>query len=157
MKDIKQILIEKLHINKDVKVIGFTDEDLRKDYNEVWGALTKSEKKVIADKYGVTDIRIKPIQIAILDKLRENRFEKSEFTEDDIYDFFKYEITGSVYNKLKVYLDQEPKEFIEYLLEYYNKICNKYINVPPSMLSIAHKYNIKCLKNITRYLDETYR
>ena len=157
MKDIKQILIEKLHINKDVKVIGFTDEDLRKDYETVRWAYTKKEKMDIGDKYGVTDIRIRPIQIAILDKLRENRNNKKYFTEEDLHDFFKYDIACSVYNKLKVYLDKESKEFIEYLLEYYNKIYKKYINKHPSTLSIAQKYNIKCLKNITRYLDETYR
>ena len=73
MKTIDFYIQEKLVIKNDSSIRKFTDEELEKDYYKVWSATTKKEKEVIANKYGITEIRIRPIQIGILDLLRKNR------------------------------------------------------------------------------------
>ena len=71
MKNLDTYITEKILINKDTKISHeFTPEVMRNDYNRVWGATTKKEKKEFADKYACDDIRIRPIQLAILAKLR---------------------------------------------------------------------------------------
>ena len=48
MINLYNYIIEKLVINKNVgKVNKFTDEELESDYNTVYHAITKNEKKVI--------------------------------------------------------------------------------------------------------------
>ena len=78
MKNLKDIISEKLIINKNlnIKEKEFTDEELRNDYNEVSGAYTKAEKEPFKDKYGVNSNKIRDIQLVILDHLRENRQKK---------------------------------------------------------------------------------
>ena len=94
MINLYNYIIEKLVINKNIgKVNKFTDEELESDYNTVWHAITKNEKKVIADKYGVNIYKIRDIQIEILNILRENRKNKKEFTPNDSQNFFRYDIS----------------------------------------------------------------
>jgi hypothetical protein len=151
MKNINNFIQEKLIINKDTEVINeLTPEVMRDDYNSVWGATTKKRKKEFADKYACDDIRIRPIQIAILDKLRELRFDKDEYDTNDRSDFFKYDIT-QVYNKLKVWLDKEPIEFVQYLSDVYAKLTSK---INPFRCSIADKRKLDFAKGFKRYLDE---
>lgn len=151
MKNINNFIQEKLIINKDTEVIHeLTPEVMRDDYNSVWGATTKKRKKEFADKYACDDIRIRPIQIAILDKLRELRFDKDEYDTNDRSDFFKYDIP-QVYNKLKVWLDKEPIEFVQYLSDVYAKLTSK---INPFRCSIADKRKLDFAKGFKRYLDE---
>lgn len=151
MKKLIKYIQEKLIINKDTEVIHeLTPEEMRNDYEECFVALTKKEKKEIADKYGCDDIRIRPIQIAILDKLRELRFDKDEYDGKDRLDFLRYDIP-QVYNKLKVWLDKEPIEFVQHLSDVYNKLTSK---INPYRCSIADKRKLDLAKGFKRYLDE---
>ena len=50
MKNLKDIILERLHITKDTKVNQYTDEELHNDWNEVRFAYTKAEKQAIANK-----------------------------------------------------------------------------------------------------------
>lgn len=151
MKKLIKYIQEKLIINKDTEVIHeLTPEVMRNDYNEVWGATSKKEKKEIADKYACDDIRIRPIQIAILDKLRELRFDKDEYDTDDRLDFFRYDIP-QVYNRLKIWLDKEPIEFVQYLSYVYTKLTSK---INPFRCSIADKRKLDLAKGFKRYLNE---
>ena len=89
MKDLKDIISEKLIINKNlnIKEKEFTDEELRNDYNEVSGAYTKAEKEPFKDKYGVNSNKFRDIQLVILDHLRENRKKKKDLKIDDLRDY----------------------------------------------------------------------
>ena len=151
MKAINNYIIEKLIINKDSKLKSFSDEELEKDYQAVWGSTTKAEKKVIADKYNCKDIRIRPIQIAILDKFRENRFDKKEFVLEDIHHFWRYE-PSETYDKFKLYLEKEPENFIVYMYEQYVEKCKPILN--RYYKSYADKRQIKIKDLLKRYLDE---
>ena len=151
MNNLNNYIQEKLKINSQTKIIsGFTDEELKNDYSEISGAYLKSQKEPLALKYGVTSIKIRDIQLAILDQLRENRKKKKEFTMEDVRYFIKYDMPDS-YNRYKVYLDQESKEFVEYILEYY-KNRGKNISPYPGRQSIADKYVLKKIENIQKYL-----
>ncbi len=150
MKSINNYLSEAL-IKKDTVLKGyqkFTDEELRYDYNTITYATTKAEKLPIAQKYGVKTIRIKNIQIAILEKLRENRHNKKEFTNDDIKDFFRLDIPER-YERMKEYLDKEPIEFIEYLLKYLEGQAKR-IRYP--YLSYSDKALVNRISKIKNYL-----
>ena len=160
MKDLKILITEKLYhqqvdeklvFNKHTREKQISDEELEKDYQEVDTAYTKAEKKVIADKYNCKDIRIRPIQIAILDKFRENRFNKKEFALEDIHHFWRYD-PSEAYDKFKLYLEKEPEDFLLYFYNYYVEKCkpllNKYYKSP------SDKRLIKIKNNLKKYLDE---
>ena len=142
---------EKLVITKDTKEKQISDEELEKDYQAVWGSTTKAEKKLIGDKYGCTDYRMKPIMQVILDKFRENRFNKKEFTKEDIKHFWRYDM-GDSYDKLKPYLKQEPEAFIVYMYNIYHEKCKPILNT--YYRSYADKRLIKIKDNLKKYLDE---
>lgn len=175
MKDLKKIIYENLYhqvdeklyhqqvdekmvITKDTKEKQISDEELENDYQTVRNAFTKSEKKGIADKYGCTDYRIKPIMDIILDKFRENRQYKKEFTPDDIKHFFRYD-PPETYDKFKKFLEQEPDVFIVYFYEYYeekinnNKMIKKY-RYSPNLLSYADRRTLKIFDNLKKYIKE---
>ena len=155
MKSINSYIQEAL-IKKDTVLKGtgsqiFTDDELRADYNEITYAITKAEKLAIAQKYGVTNIRKKDIQAVILEKLRENRHNKKEFTNDDIRDFFRIDIPEK-YEKMKEYLDKEPIEFIEFLLKYLENQA-KNIKNPWPYLSYSDRVLINRISKIKRYIE----
>ena len=156
---IKESLIdEKLKINSNTGTYDFTDEEMVNDYNEVHFAYTKAEKKAIADKYGITDLRIRPIEIAILDLLRENRKKKKEFTKEDITNFFRYDIPDT-YNKFAKYLDEEPIEFVEFMKQTQENIIDKNPRIKkyryyPQALSYADRHQLKMYDNFVKYLQE---
>ena len=153
MKNLKDIISEKLIINKNIKVKEkeFTDEELRNDYNEVSGAYTKTEKETFKDKYGVNSNKIRDIQLVILDHLRENRKKKKDFTTDDFRDFMRLE-PSERYEKFAELLDKEPKEFVEFLLKTYEGIIkHNHINIW-NPRSIADKSKVKRLQNLQKYL-----
>lgn len=152
MKTIDFYIQEKLVIRNDSSIRKFTDEELENDYQEVNTAYTKAEKKVIADKYNCKDIRIRPIQIAILDKLRENRFKKKEFTDKDIRNFFRYDIPDT-YNKFEAYLKEESNEFVKYLLDRYKEKVNKKDLTNKFGISIADRHLLKVYDNIKKYIE----
>ena len=121
MKTINAYITEKLKLNNQSKLkeITFTDEELREDYETIGVAYTKAEKLEIATKYNVQKLKIRDIQLVILEYLRKNRNNKSEFTEEDIWDFFRLDPPDGVYKKFKIYLEQEQDIFLKYMLNYY--------------------------------------
>ena len=122
MKSLNQFIQEKYLIDMDSDGQNFTDEELRDDYNKVAGCITKAEKNVFSQKYGIKANKIREIQIAILDQLKNNRQDKKKFDDDDIYDFLQYDIKEKEFNK---YLDDEPIEFVKTMYDYYKKYCEK--------------------------------
>lgn len=154
MKNLKEKILEKLTITANSKINQekiFTDEELRNDYSEVGGAYTKAEKQVFCNKYHVNSNKIREIQIVILDKLRENRQTKKEFTQDDVHDFLRYDLPEK-YEKFVDYLDKEPKEFVEYILESYKDIIKRNRIVIYAPRSIADKHTIKRYEQLKKYL-----
>ena len=125
MKNLKDIILERLHITKDTKVNQFTDEELRNDWNEVRWASTKAEKQAIANKYDCKIIKIDDIQKVIAELLRENRKTKEDFTKEDINDFHKLTVAQR-YKQLKPFLEQESDLFVEYLYNYYCDYCKQH-------------------------------
>lgn len=151
MINLYNYIIEKLVINKNIgKVNKFTDEELESDYNTVWDAITKNEKKVIADKYGVNIYKIRDIQIEILNILRENRKNKKEFTPNDSQNFFRYDISVR-YDEFKKYLEEESTEFVEWLFERYK---NKVSKINTAYRSYADNHVIRVYNNLKRYLNK---
>jgi hypothetical protein len=153
VKDISKYILEnniyegiKLSSNSKVNY-EYSDEELMKDYSKITNAYLKKDKEQIADKYNVSSIKIRDIQIAILDKLRENRKKKDSFDRNDIVYFIKYDIPENKYNN---YLQEESDEFVEYLLQHYEKRA-RLINRRYS-LSAADKFILKRIDKIKKYL-----
>ena len=144
---------EKLVINKNttVRKKEFTDEELRYDYECVNGAFSKSEKEPYMVKYDTTINKIRDIQLIILDKLRENRQKKNKFDDDDVIYFRRFDIPWGKYDKAKTYLDQEPKDFLEYVFKYYEKKANK---INPYRHSIAEGYTLRIYNCLKKYLGK---
>ena len=156
MKYLKNFITEKLVINANSKIKEYSDEELMNDYKEVWGATTKQEKKDIADKYGVTILKIRDIQLHILEILRQNRFKKKEFTREDIINFFHFEPPEREFEE---YLKKEPKEFVQYLLDYYEdytkQIRNKVrLSGRLSSLSIADRSKLRTYNKIKDFMEK---
>lgn len=155
MKTINTYITEKLVIGNNLESgTGYSDEELRQDYTAIERAYTKNEKKVIADKYHIKDIRIEPIKLAILDILRENRKNKKEFTDKDIRDFNCYNLPDN-YDKLKIYLDKEPRNFVEYVYNYYKTRAQSIVRRYAPRLSALQNYQVKKAQKYERYLEET--
>lgn len=157
MKKINTYIFEKLKLNNQSKLkeITFTDEELREDYKTVGVAYTKAEKLEIATKYNVEKLKIRDIQLVILDYLRKNRNNKSEFTEEDIWDFFRLDPPDGVYEKFKKYLEQEQDIFLKYMLDYYtDKITtiNKRRRQTGYGYSYSEKRTIKIVDFLKKYL-----
>lgn len=156
MKTLIDIIFERLKLSKDNQSPNTENmtKELRDDYQTIGVAYTKAEKEPIAIKYNVSKLRIRDIQLAILDKLRELRQDKKEFDEDDVWDFNRYDVPD-VYNKMVTYLDQEPIEFVEYLLDFWQirakKIRGHYSNVSSADRSILNR-----IKHLKKYLDLHY-
>lgn len=157
MKTINNFIIEKLKLTSQSKLkeMTFTDEELRKDYFEVSRAITKAEKEAIANKYMVNVLKIRDIQLVILDFLRKNRNNKTEFTEEDIFNFSLLDPPDGNYNKYVKYLEQESDEFLKYMLQYYiNKAAH--IGVRRRTANIGLSSNdrriLKIVDSLKKYL-----
>lgn len=154
MKQIENFINEKLIINKNTKVEKkeFTDNELRDDYQEVSTSYTKAEKEKFCEKYGLNTTKIRDIQIAILNELRENRKKKNTYKDSDVVDFIRYDISN-VPAKFNSYLDEEPKEFVEAILKYYEKKdAKRYNSIRPWNLSANDKYILKRIDLLKKYL-----
>ena len=153
MKEIINFIKEGLKINKNTKVHkdNFTDDELMEDYECVGGAFSKSDKEPYMIKYDVDINKIRDIQIAILKKLRENRQKRKEFNDKDVIYFLRFDMPWARYDKLKTYLDEEPKEFLEYALQYYEKKAKR---IHPYRQSIADKYILRIYNNLKKYLGK---
>ena len=93
MKNISLYILEKLNIQSiDINKCSFTDKELLDDYEAARSSYTKAEKEPIANKYGVSSLKMHDIELAILDELRKNRFNKKEFDRQDITNFYRYDI-----------------------------------------------------------------
>ena len=154
MESINKFISEKLIINKNTRVDKkeFTDEELRNDYQEAGTAYTKKEKDAFCEKYGINTTKIRDIQITILNELRENRKKKNTYNNSDVVDFIRYDISN-VQAKFNSYLDEEPKEFVKKILEYYEDKSFKRINRRfTGGLSANDKYNLKRIDLLKKYL-----
>lgn len=118
--------------------------------------LTKADKMKICEELGIEATnKTQEIINQILVLMREERSIKSEWNEEDAKNFFRI-CSYSVYNKMKDYLELENRNFINYLIEYYdnkyqitNKLYKKY------SLSPADKEHIKVFENLKRFIEET--
>ena len=149
MKNIDSFIQERLVINSKSNSLAFTDEEMRDDYDTIRYAYTKAEKQKIASKYGINSNKIREIELAILDELRENRQHKKEYTNSDINDFLRYDVPDR-YDSFAKYLDKEPKEFVEKILEYFEDRAKK-INI--HRMSINDKYVLRRVENLKKYLN----
>ncbi len=156
MKTITNYIFEKFRIGKDTEIKDdtFSVEELRKDYSEVGGAYTKAEKDEFKLKYGVDSNKIRNIQLVILDHLRALRHQKKKFDKNDFIDFIRFDLTSDKYENWKSYLEQEPDEFVEFLLDYYKreKIARINTDLPPSRLSYADRSVLRIFNNLKKYL-----
>lgn len=157
MKTLKNKILEGLKINSKSKInyVYFTDEELRNDYEEVSMAYTKAEKQKFANKYGIQSNKILEIQQRIVEILRDNRQEKKKFDMEDFKDFIRLNLPEK-YDKLKEYFDKEPKEFLDFYYEYYNKQTNSCRRLPSYNISSKQRYLIKRYNQIKKYLEEEY-
>lgn len=114
MKNLYNIIFEKLIINANSKKKQYNPEELRKDYHDVEWAMTKAEKQVFAQKYGVNSNKYKDIQYQILLLLRELRQNKKEFDQKDINDFYRFDWKEKEFFD---YLNAEPIDFIKYIFQ----------------------------------------
>lgn len=149
MKHIESFITEKLRINKNIKLDTFTDEELRNDYHEIKGAYLKAEKQKLAEKYDSESLKIRDIELIILDKLRDNRHKKTTYDEEDFNDFVRLDPPD---RKLKEYLDKEPIEFVEYLYKRYESIVKKRNLFKYKNMSIADKHILKLYEIYKSYL-----
>ena len=152
MKTINSYIFEKLKLTNQSKLkeITFTDEELRKDYQTVrYHVVTKKEKEVYAKKYNCNSLKIADIQLVIAEYSRKNRNNKSEFTEEDIWDFFRLNPPDGVYAKFKTYLEQEQDIFLEYMLKYY---INKIVTINKRRRQNGYGYSYAD-KRIIRIID----
>lgn len=152
MKNLNNFILEKLILGKNLKPHdrSYWPTQLRDDYETVRWATTKKEKEAIAQKYNFhTELKIRPIQIAILDELRKLRNNKKEFDQNDLRDFFRYDIPDS-YQRFEPYLKEEPIDFVKYMFKEYIYKCK---NLNPGMsLSIADKHKLKRLNQLRQFL-----
>lgn len=125
MKNLNNYIIERLHITKKTKANQYNEEELRKDYENINYAYTKASKQEIANKYDCTVLKIRDIQLVILDILRDLRHKKKDFTKEDLQDFLHYRIPQR-YKQLKPYLEKEPNDFVEFLYNYYDNYCKQH-------------------------------
>ena len=121
MKYIVNYINEGIKIGSNTKVNNFnySDEEMRKDYNDVSNCYTKAEKQKYARKYGVNSNKFREIQLVILDFLRKNRFKKKDYDVNDVRDFYRIDIPDTPYRKSKDFFDKEPIEFIEYFKSFF--------------------------------------
>lgn len=157
MKNLVGFIKEGLKITSNTKVNDFdyTEEEMRDDYRELFWSTKNTDKQFYGNKYGIQSNKIHEIKIRIAELLRENRHKKKKFDKSDFADFIYLDIP-SEYNELKEYFDKEPKEFLDFLYNYYDKKTIRIRNLAPSSLSINDRYQIKRYKQIKRYLQEEY-
>jgi len=157
MKTLKEHIVEGLKIGTNTKVNQrgtFTDEELRKDYEDASTAYTKAEKDEFKYKYGVNTNKIKDIQIEILNYLRDNRNKKTKFDDADITDFIRYDLP-SRYDEIKKYFDKESENFLNYVLKYYQDKATKQriLKKPPSYRSSNDRYILNRISQLEKYFD----
>ena len=157
MKNLIEFIQEGLKITSKTKVNDFdyTEDEMRHDYKIVSGAYEKAEKQFYATKYGIQSNKIHEIGVRIAEFLRDNRHKKKKFDELDFSDFYHLGIPEK-YDKLKEYLDKEPKEFLDFLYEHYDKMTTKTRYRAPSSISINDRHQIKRYNQIKKYLQEEY-
>ena len=151
MKNLKDIIFEKLKLDQNIKDQSFTDEELMDDYEGVTNSFSKSDKKPYMDKYACDINKIRDIQLVILDLLRENRQKKKDFNNKDVIYFLRFDIPWGRYDKAVEYLDKEPKEFLEYALKYYEPKTRK---INPYRCSIADKYTLRIYNSLKKAAEE---
>ena len=156
MKTINNFIIERLKLNDESKIkeLVFSDEELREDYQNVkYHVFTKKEKEVYANKYNCNSLKIGDIQLAILDYLRKNRNDKSEFTDEDVKDFARLDPPDGNYKKYVKYLEQESDKFVRYMLKsYLNKLTD--INKRRRQIKYGYSYADKRIIRIVDYLKK---
>jgi hypothetical protein len=129
-----------------------------KDYENADSA-TGNEKKALASEYG-TGNKIKDIQKAILLKMRDERHNRKEYTNDDLIYFHRLDFPDRDREK---YYAEEPIEFIRFVADKYledlkKRKLDKYIGLKSFgggySFSASQKYMIKRYQAILSYLNE---
>ena len=141
------------------KQSAFTREELRGDYDRAEYA-DNAEKKQLAAKYGITSLKKDDIRKAILLQLREVRKVATDFSIEDVRDFF-HQDPGIL--KIKESLKEESLEFVKYLKEHElaylkKRGLDKWIGFPIGNntwgLSYSDKDALKRYAKITEYIAE---
>jgi len=141
MSNLKHYILERLKLTKNsIQQQSFTDKEMREDYIKVAFTTTKAEKQVYAEKYDIKTNKFRDIQIVILDELRKNRHNKTDFTFDDIQDFNRYDIKDHDYQQ---YLDEESIDFVEYMFNHYEEVAVKHNIIKYANLINAKNWNYR--------------
>lgn len=163
--NLNQYIIEKLVLNKtsikDETNHGFTLDELRHDYEEVYDAYSKSDKEPYQQKYGVKSNKKEDIMRVIANHLRSLRQTKTTFDEQDIRDFWKLSLNDS--ERYSTGLEDEPIDFLVYLLKYlkddmvkhkecvFNSVTGKAIHKSPE--SPMMKYHVNRYNKILDFVN----
>lgn len=142
--------------------LNLSNEELNVDL-ERFDTLPLKEKKILAEKYGVSPKK-KDFERAIQIQKRFNRFRKTEFTIDDLRDWSLLSDNPTQEKKFVEYADQEPRAFLEFLLKktYENLEKKNLVNKIPyaSMknwnyaMTWSDKYAIGRYLAVKKYLEE---
>lgn len=118
--------------------LNLSDEELEADLRKFDSyGITLKERKVLAEKYGVAP-KMKEIERAIFIQKRFNRFRKTEFTDEDFRDWSKLTDNPTQEKKYNEYANQEPKAFLEALLQrQYNRLVERKLveKIPYALMS----------------------
>ena len=134
-------------------------DELENDIKTIEDGASLKDKKEIASKYNCSSNKSSDIVKTILLILQKNRFNKSSFDSEDINDYFKLEPPAQP-NKLKAFLANEPKEFVDYLKSYYFDTLKKYKlvdntgNIIKRVMSPNEKYRVSNYVTISDYLKQ---
>lgn len=148
------------NFTKFFESVKFSSEELHNDYNRA-SDVTGQEKKDLIAKYGVESKKTQDIKNKILEILRDLRNNKKTFDNQDITDFLR--LHDYVTSRMVEGLKNEPKEFSNYLKEYYferlkSRKLESYALITGSLnnyrLSIADKDTIKTYQKIAKAIDE---
>ena len=150
MKKLNQFITEKLKLGKNHIIKKFDDDELRKDYEAIHWATLKSEKYDMCKKYGFAlTNRFGEIQLEILKLLRENRFNKNEFDDKDVRDFFRFDISDK---KFIDYLKEESDQFVNFLYDYFDEKVQQ--SNKKLIISASTKRLYKLFDIIKKYLNK---
>lgn len=136
-----------------------SESEIRQDYDKINDLPSIDNKQAIMEKYGIQSKKTIDIKISLLDFLRENRNNKSEFTDEDIK-YFLRQTNGfpTIYKKVNEMLSKESNEFVLYLFDKYKKqVQNRKLENAKSTdknLGVQDKFTLKCFENIEKYVNE---
>lgn len=156
-----------MNLKKIADAAKFSREEMFKDYEAVDSyGMSLADKKAMGAKYGIESKKADEIKKAILIAMRDERKTREIFDLADIKAFGRLSDYPEQYKKLAMYLAEEPRDFVEYLADfYYIKLekagLTKKFNVEVPIntvgygLSYADKAMINRYANTKRFLNES--